>query len=82
VKKKIQAEGIDCRELKGGKAVTLIHRGPYQELSKSYRKIYEYLREHNLKTLLPNREQYLKGPGMIFRGNPKKYVTRLMLLYE
>ncbi|NIM18127.1 MAG: MerR family transcriptional regulator, partial [Candidatus Aminicenantes bacterium] len=32
--------------------------------------------------LLPTREQYLKGPGMIFRGNPKKYVTRLMMLYE
>lgn len=82
VKKKIQVKGIDCRELKGGKAVTLIHRGPYQELSRSYQKIYEYCREHKLKTLLPTREQYLKGPGMIFRGNPKKYVTRLMTLYE
>ncbi len=84
VKKKIDTdiEGIDCRELRGGKAVTLIHRGPYEELHRSYRKIYEYSREHNLKLLLPTREQYLKGPGMIFRGNPRKYITRLMMFYE
>jgi DNA-binding transcriptional MerR regulator len=82
VKKKIDIEGIDCRELKGGKAVTLIHRGPYEELHRSYRRIYEYCREHNLNILLPTREQYLKGPGMIFRGNPRKYITRLMIFHE
>jgi DNA-binding transcriptional MerR regulator/DNA gyrase inhibitor GyrI len=82
VKKKIEIEGIDCRELEGGKAVTLIHRGPYQELNRSYQKIYEYCREHKFKIMLPTREQYLKGPGMIFRGNPKRYVTRLMILHE
>jgi len=82
VKKKIDIEGITCRELKGGKAVTLIHRGPYEELHRSYGKIYEYCREHNLKLLLPTREQYLRGPGMIFRGNPRKYITRLMMFYE
>jgi DNA-binding transcriptional MerR regulator/DNA gyrase inhibitor GyrI len=82
VKKNIDIEGIDCRELKGGKAVTLIHRGPYEELHHSYGKIYEYCREYNLKILLPTREQYLKGPGMIFRGNPRKYITKLILFYE
>jgi len=82
VKKKIDIEGIHCRELTGGKAVTLIHHGPYEELHRSYGKVYEYCREHNLKLLLPTGEQYLKGPGMIFRGNPRKYITRLMMLYE
>ena len=82
VKKKIDIEGIHCRELTGGKAVTLIHRGPFEELHRSYGKIYEFCREYNLKILLPTREQYLKGPGMIFRGNPRKYITKLMLFYE
>ena len=82
VKKKVDIEGIDCRELKGGKAVTLIHKGPYEELGRSIQKLFEYVTENNLKTLLPSREQYIKGPGMIFMGNPKKYITKLMLLYE
>ncbi len=82
VKKKVTIKGIDCRELKGGRAVTLIHRGPYEELGRSYQKLFEYVTDNNLKTLLPSREQYIKGPGMIFMVNPKKYVTKLMLLYE
>jgi effector-binding domain-containing protein len=34
------------------------------------------------KTLLPSREVYLKGPGIIFRGNPKKYLTEIQILIE
>jgi len=81
VRKKINIEGIACRELKAGMAITLIHKGPYRELSRSYQKLFEYCRELQLKTLLPIREQYLKGPGIIFRGNPKKYVTKLLVFY-
>jgi DNA-binding transcriptional MerR regulator len=80
VKKTVSAEGIDCRELKGGEAVTLIHRGPYRELNRSYMRLFEYCREQGLETALPIREQYIKGPGMIFKGNPAKYVTKIMLM--
>ena len=82
VKKELNFEGIKYSELKGGKAITVIHRGPYEEFSRSYQRLFEYCREHNLKTRLPLREQYIKGPGMIFRGNPRKYITKLMMLYE
>ena len=81
VKKNINAEGIDCRILEGGQAVTLIHKGPYPEVGASYQKLYEYCREKQIHFHLPTREQYLKSPGFIFRGNPKKYLTKLILLY-
>ena len=81
VKEKVEAEGILCRELKGGKALTLIHRGPYQELGRSYQKLYEYCREHQFALVLPIREQYLKGPGFIFLGNPRRYITRISAFY-
>jgi effector-binding domain-containing protein len=32
--------------------------------------------------VLPTREVYLKGPGMIFRGNPKNYVTEIQIPVE
>jgi len=79
VKKEIRKAGISCHRLLGGKALTLLHYGPYEELGRSYQRLYETCCEKNLEPLLPIREQYLKGPGMIFRGNPKKYVTKLML---
>lgn len=28
----------------------------------------------------PTREVYIKGPGMIFKGNPKRYLTEIQIL--
>lgn len=78
VKKEIRKAGISCRRLMGGKALTLLHYGPYEELGRSYQLLFEHCCERGLEVLLPTREQYLKGPGMIFHGNPKKYVTKLI----
>jgi len=75
-------EGISVRELPGGRCVSLIHRGPYEELGRSYEVVFRHIRERGLKTLLPSREIYIKGPGMIFRGNPKKYLTEIQVMVE
>ena len=32
-----------------------------------------------METQLPSREVYLKGPGMILRGNPKNYLTEIQI---
>lgn len=79
VRKTVKAEGVQCRKVAGGKAVTVVHRGPYQELGGSYRQLYEYCRKNQLDRRVPIREEYLKGPGMIFRGNPRKYLTKLII---
>jgi len=77
VKKKVSADGIACRTIKGGSAVTLIHRGSYEAITNSYAIVVEYCKIHKLKTSLPTREVYLKGPGRFFKGNPKKYITEI-----
>jgi DNA-binding transcriptional MerR regulator len=82
IRKGIDREGISVRELKGGKAISLIHKGPYTEIGNAYKKIFGYLTQKELKTLLPFREVYLKGPGMIFKGNPKNYLTEIQMLIE
>jgi DNA-binding transcriptional MerR regulator/effector-binding domain-containing protein len=76
------ADGISVRELSGGRCVSLLHQGPYEKLGQSYAKILAHIKEKRYKTLLPTREVYLKGPGMIFRGNPKKYLTEIQFLIE
>jgi DNA-binding transcriptional MerR regulator/effector-binding domain-containing protein len=80
VRKGKPVEGISVRELPGGRCVALIHRGPYEDLGRSYAKILAYLKEKGYQTLSPTREVYLKGPGMIFRGNPKNYLTEIQML--
>ena len=73
-------DGVSVRELPGGRAVTLIHKGPYDTLGHSYARIIQYLKSRNLAPRCPTREVYLKGPGMIFKGNPKNYLTEIQML--
>jgi len=73
---------ISVRELLGGRCVALLHKGPYEELSKSYGKIFAYIKDKAYEILMPTREVYLKGPGMIFKGNPKNYLTEIQILVK
>ena len=79
VSKSIEVEGIDIRELPAGRCVSLLHRGPYEELRTSYAKAFDYVQQKGFEIQIPSREVFLKGPGMIFRGNPKKYLTEIQL---
>lgn len=74
------AEGISIRKLAGGRAVCLVHKGPYEELGRAYEKILAYIQSQRLEALIPSREVYLKGPGMIFKGNPRNYLTEIQIL--
>ncbi len=76
------ADGISVRELPGGRCVSLIHKGPYETLRESYKTVFSYINEKGYTTKLPSREVYLKGPGMIFKGNPKNYLTEIQVLIE
>jgi DNA-binding transcriptional MerR regulator/effector-binding domain-containing protein len=82
VARSMQVERVDVRELPGGRCISLIHRGPYNELGRSYERLIRYASQHGYQMQLPTREVYLKGPGMIFRGNPKKYLTEIQILVE
>ncbi|MEW6305075.1 MAG: MerR family transcriptional regulator [Verrucomicrobiota bacterium] len=75
----VEAEGISVRTLPGGRCVTLVHQGPYEQLGRSYAKILEHVKRKQIPITLPSREVYLKGPGMIFKGDPKKYLTEIQL---
>lgn len=79
IRKEISADGVQVRQLPGGQVAAVLHRGPYELLGRSYAKILKHVREAGSEISPPCREVYLKGPGMIFRGNPKKYLTEIQL---
>jgi DNA-binding transcriptional MerR regulator/effector-binding domain-containing protein len=79
IRKEVAADGISIRQLPDGCCLSLIHRGPYDQLGRSYAKILKQAEERKWKTALPTREIYLKGPGMIFKGNPRNYLTEIQL---
>ena len=80
IRKPVEKKGIDVRILEGGRCLVLTHRGPYQNLGQSYERLFEYVREKKLEIRSPTREVYLKGPGMIFKGNPRDYITEIQAL--
>ena len=82
IRKQVPADGISIRELPGGRCVALVHRGPYPQLGRSYERLLKYCAEHVYEIQSPTREVYLKGPGMIFRGNPKNYLTEIQFLIQ
>ncbi len=80
IRKAVEKEGLSVRELPGGRCVSLVHKGPWSDLGRSYERILKYVKDHGYEMQLPSREVYLKGPGMIFRGNPAKYLTEIQIL--
>lgn len=75
-------DGIEFHELPGGRCLSLMHRGPYEELSRSYARLWQYTKQQGNEITLPTREVYHKGPGMFFRGNPQKYLTEIQFLIQ
>lgn len=82
IRHRTKSEGVSVRELPGGRCVSLVHRGPYDQLGRSYAKAFHYINDRKLRAILPTREVYLKGPGMIFKGNPDNYLTEIQILIE
>ena len=70
---------MKSKRLPGGRGLTLIHRGPYDQLGRSYAKILQHANERKFNLALPTCEIYVKGPGLIFKGNPKNYLTEIQL---
>ena len=72
--------GISIRSLPGGTCVSLLHLGPYEQLGRTYEKILKFIKSNQYQIEMPTREIYLKGPGMIFKGNPKRYLTEIQMM--
>jgi effector-binding domain-containing protein len=76
------AAGVVVRELPGGRCVSLLHKGPYDTIGRSYEKVLAYIKDKGYAARTPSREIYHKGPGMIFKGNPDKYLTEIQILVD
>jgi DNA-binding transcriptional MerR regulator len=79
VKQSRSVDGVSVRELPACKCICLIHKGPYHTLGPSYARVLKHVKDKGYAIGSPTREVYLKGPGMIFKGDPKKYLTEIQI---
>lgn len=54
--------GVQTAELPGGRAVQVVHRGPYDELSRTYERLMDWMREQQLQPGAVMWESYLNEP--------------------
>lgn len=79
VKREVSGKGITTRTLEGGRFAAVLHTGPYDAISDSYKVLMDAMQAQGLEGAVPSREIYLKGPGMLLKGNPEKYETELLM---
>lgn len=69
--------GVSVKEMPRIKAVCVTHIGSYETIQCAYEAIDRYAQEKNLTLQPPFREVFIKGPGMLIKGNPEKYITEI-----
>lgn len=74
--------GITVKDMPRIKAISVTHIGPYENMQGAYEAIGCYAKEKNLTLQLPFREVFIKGPGMIIKGNPNKYITEILFPFK
>lgn len=82
VKGAVAGKHIRTEKLPAIQALCTRHTGPYETLNLAYKALLDHAAQKGLRLLLPWREVYLKGPGMMFKGNPGKYLTEIQVPFE
>jgi hypothetical protein len=58
-----------------GPVAEILHAGPYSREEPTIRRLTDFIREGGYVIKGEHEEEYIKGPGMFFKGNPEKYLT-------
>ncbi|HMV42961.1 MAG TPA: GyrI-like domain-containing protein [Leptospiraceae bacterium] len=58
-----------------GSVAEILHIGSYQNENPTVEKLKKFISENDYEIIGFHEEEYLKGPGMFFKGNPDEYQT-------
>lgn len=58
-----------------GEVAEILHLGPYSAETATIEKLKNFIAASGYQIAGPHEEEYLRGPGMFGRGDPKKYCT-------
>jgi hypothetical protein len=58
-----------------GQVAEILHVGPYSREEPTIRRLTDFIKESGYVIIGEHEEEYIKGPGMFFKGNPENYLT-------
>ncbi|HWQ48967.1 MAG TPA: GyrI-like domain-containing protein [Methanosarcina sp.] len=67
-------EEIRVYELPGGKMAKIVHKGPYEECTLTYEKLFSWIAENGKRIVGPVREVYLNDPREV---QPEEILTEI-----
>ena len=70
------------RTLPRRRCLVTLHRGPYEQIGRSYSRLLAHARSAGAVSRLPIEEFYLRGPGMLLPRSPGKYLTEIRLVLK
>ena len=74
-------DGVQVRELPAVEEMAcIVHKGSYDSMGEAYNQIMAWVEANGYRVCGPNREVYIKGPGLLTR--PSSYVTELQIPVE
>ena len=82
ISRDIKTDGAVIAEFPKTRAVKLLHTGNYGSQGPVYSRLFNYCRDKGYEIVPPIIEHFIKGPGMIFRGNPELYQTECIVLIK
>jgi hypothetical protein len=65
---------------KYGTVAEILHKGPYSNETQAIEKLRKFITDSGYVISGDHEEEYLKGPGMFWRGDPQTYLT--IIRYE
>jgi len=66
---------ISCYILPGGRMARVFHRGPYQECTSTYERLFAWIADHGLSVTGPMREIYHNDPREV---KPEEILTEIL----
>jgi len=58
-----------------GMVAEILHLGPYNEEAPTVGRLMAFISQNGYQAIGEHEEEYLKGPGMFMKGDPRKYYT-------
>ncbi len=58
-----------------GDVAEILHVGPYDREAATVQRLHRFLDRQGYEIIGDHEEEYLKGPGRFFKGDPEKYQT-------
>ncbi len=62
-----------------GAVAEILHSGPYDREEPSIHKLRQFVEQQGYEIIGYHEEEYVKGPGMFFKGDPEQYRTIIRL---